>query len=66
MVVQPPPQLPRQSVPRSGSRLRRDGVQLVGVFRERRHIGAVTWQTPERQTPPWVAERLRQFVNNMG
>jgi hypothetical protein len=39
-VVQPPPQLPRQSVPRSGSRLRRDGVQLVGVFRERRHIGA--------------------------
>jgi hypothetical protein len=22
-----------------------------GVFRERRHIGAVTWQTPERQTP---------------
>jgi hypothetical protein len=29
--VQPPP-LPRQSVPRSGSRLRRDGVQLVGVI----------------------------------
>ena len=29
--MQPPP-LPRQSVPRSGSRLRRDGVQLVGVI----------------------------------
>jgi hypothetical protein len=28
--------------------------------------GPVTWQTPERQTPRWVAERLRQFVNNMG
>jgi hypothetical protein len=36
------------------------------LFRERRHIGAVTWQTPKRQTPRWVAERLRQFVNNIG
>jgi hypothetical protein len=27
------------------------------LFRERRHIGAVTWQTPKRQTPRWVAER---------